>query len=118
MIRRVTFEKSTWNDVPAKFEAGTPHIAGAIALPAAITDRFGVITTTGSMSLTAYLLHIVIVVGAFDYGVATMGWSVGEQELAFFGLVTLMVLSCVGFARWNRVGPAERIMKRIATPQR
>lgn len=93
-------------------------IAGAIALPAAITDRFGAVTTTGSMSLTAYLLHIVIVVGAFDYGVATMDWSVGAQELAFFCLVGLMILSCVGFARWNRVGPAERVMKRIATPAR
>ena len=36
MIRSVTFEGSTWNDLPYKFEAGTPHIAGAIALGAAI----------------------------------------------------------------------------------
>lgn len=36
MIRRVTFEKSDWNDLPYKFEAGTPHIAGVIALGAAL----------------------------------------------------------------------------------
>ncbi|HET9554445.1 MAG TPA: cysteine desulfurase [Anaeromyxobacteraceae bacterium] len=36
MIRSVTFEGSTWNDVPHKFEAGTPHIAGAVGLAAAI----------------------------------------------------------------------------------
>lgn len=36
MIRTVTFEGSTWNDLPYKFEAGTPHIAGAIGLGAAI----------------------------------------------------------------------------------
>ncbi|HUL72673.1 MAG TPA: cysteine desulfurase [Vicinamibacterales bacterium] len=36
MIRTVTVEKSTWNDLPYKFEAGTPHIAGAIGLGAAI----------------------------------------------------------------------------------
>lgn len=36
MIRTVTFEKSTWNDLPYKFEAGTPHIAGMIGLGAAI----------------------------------------------------------------------------------
>jgi cysteine desulfurase/selenocysteine lyase len=36
MIRRVTFEKSTWNDLPAKFEAGTPNIAGGVGLGAAI----------------------------------------------------------------------------------
>jgi cysteine desulfurase/selenocysteine lyase len=36
MIRSVTFEKTTFNDPPYKFEAGTPHIAGAIGLAAAI----------------------------------------------------------------------------------
>ncbi len=35
MIRTVTFEKTTYNDLPAKFEAGTPNIAGAIGLGAA-----------------------------------------------------------------------------------
>jgi cysteine desulfurase/selenocysteine lyase len=36
MIRAVTFEGSTWNDLPWKFEAGTPHISGAVGLGAAI----------------------------------------------------------------------------------
>jgi cysteine desulfurase/selenocysteine lyase len=36
MIRHVTFEKSTFNDAPGKFEAGTPNIAGAIGLGAAV----------------------------------------------------------------------------------
>ena len=36
MIRSVSFEETTWNDVPYKFEAGTPHIAGAIGLAAAL----------------------------------------------------------------------------------
>jgi cysteine desulfurase/selenocysteine lyase len=36
MIRSVTFAKTTWNDLPYKFEAGTPHIAGPIGLAAAI----------------------------------------------------------------------------------
>ena len=35
MIRSVTFEKTTYADLPHKFEAGTPHIAGAIGLGAA-----------------------------------------------------------------------------------
>jgi cysteine desulfurase/selenocysteine lyase len=35
MIRFVTFEKTTYNDLPYKFEAGTPDIAGAIGLGAA-----------------------------------------------------------------------------------
>jgi cysteine desulfurase/selenocysteine lyase len=36
MIRSVTFEKTTFADIPLRFEAGTPHIAGAIGLAAAI----------------------------------------------------------------------------------
>ncbi len=36
MIREVTFHKTTYNDLPYKFEAGTPNIAGVIGLGAAI----------------------------------------------------------------------------------
>ncbi|MEO5896332.1 MAG: cysteine desulfurase [Vicinamibacterales bacterium] len=36
MISSVTFEKSTWNALPYKFEAGTPNIEGAIGLGAAL----------------------------------------------------------------------------------
>jgi cysteine desulfurase/selenocysteine lyase len=36
MIRSVTFERSTWNDLPCKFEAGTPNIAGALGLATAL----------------------------------------------------------------------------------
>jgi cysteine desulfurase/selenocysteine lyase len=36
MIKSVTFEKTIFNDIPYKFEAGTPHIEGAIGLGAAI----------------------------------------------------------------------------------
>ena len=49
MIRSVTFEKTTYADLPNKFEAGTPHIAGALGLAAAVKyvddigfDRIGV----------------------------------------------------------------------------
>ena len=36
VIKTVTFEKTTFADLPLKFEAGTPHISGAIGLAAAI----------------------------------------------------------------------------------
>jgi cysteine desulfurase / selenocysteine lyase len=36
MIRSVTFERTEYNELPWKFEAGTPHIIGAIGLGAAI----------------------------------------------------------------------------------
>ncbi|TAD98893.1 MAG: cysteine desulfurase [Bacteroidetes bacterium] len=36
MIKEVTFEKTTYNDLPFKFEAGTPNIADVVALKTAI----------------------------------------------------------------------------------
>ena len=42
MINTVSFEGSTWAELPYKFEAGTPHIAGTIALGAAIDYVTGI----------------------------------------------------------------------------
>jgi cysteine desulfurase/selenocysteine lyase len=36
MIREVTFAKTTYNELPYKFEAGTPHIGGVVALKSAL----------------------------------------------------------------------------------
>ena len=47
MIRNVTFEETTYNDAPAKFEAGTPNIADAVGLGAALdyVNRLGLVNT-------------------------------------------------------------------------
>jgi len=42
MIREVTQHAATWNDVPYKFEAGTPNVAGAIGFAAACDYLDGV----------------------------------------------------------------------------
>ena len=44
MISSVTFEKTTYNKLPYKFEAGTPNVSGAIGLGAALeyVDRLGI----------------------------------------------------------------------------
>ncbi len=42
MIKEVTFEKTTYNELPFKFEAGTPNIEGAIALAAALDFIHGI----------------------------------------------------------------------------
>jgi cysteine desulfurase/selenocysteine lyase len=42
MIRTVSFEKTTYNDIPYKFEAGTPNISAGIALGAAVDYLEGV----------------------------------------------------------------------------
>jgi cysteine desulfurase/selenocysteine lyase len=36
MIKKVSWEEATWNDVPWKFEAGTPNVEGAVGLGAAV----------------------------------------------------------------------------------
>ena len=41
MIRSVTFEKTTYAPLPAKFEAGTPDIAGVVGLGAAVDYLVG-----------------------------------------------------------------------------
>ena len=50
MIKTVSFEETTYADLPAKFEAGTPHIAGGIALESAIDY----VTALGPERIAAY----------------------------------------------------------------
>jgi len=59
MILEVTLEKSSWNYVPWKFEAGTPDVAGAIGLGAAVDylNSLGMKNVRGhEKELTAYAL--------------------------------------------------------------
>jgi cysteine desulfurase/selenocysteine lyase len=59
MIKTVTFEKTTYADLPYKFEAGTPSIAGGIGLGAA----FDYVTRIGLDKIAAYE-HELLVYGA------------------------------------------------------
>ena len=47
MIKNVTFEETTFNEAPARFEAGTPNIADAVGLGAALdyVNRLGLVNT-------------------------------------------------------------------------
>jgi len=63
MIRSVTFEKTTFNDLPYKFEAGTPDIAGAIALGAALDY----VTGLGMENVAAHERELL------DYATAAVG---------------------------------------------
>jgi len=55
MILTVSFEKTTYNDLPAKFEAGTPNISGAIGLAAAMDY----IESLGLDAIAAHEHHLV-----------------------------------------------------------
>jgi cysteine desulfurase/selenocysteine lyase len=63
MILSVSFDKTTYNDIPYRFEAGTPNIAGSIGLGAAIDY----ITHIGLDAVTAYEAHLL------DYATARLG---------------------------------------------
>jgi cysteine desulfurase/selenocysteine lyase len=72
MIRRVELERSEWNELPYKFEAGTPAIAEAIGLGAAVDylSALGMETVRAhERELTAYALErLVEVPGLTAYG--------------------------------------------------
>ena len=66
MISRVTLERSTWNEVPHKFEAGTPDVAGAVGLSAACDyiDAIGRDRIHAhELALTRHLLDVLDEVG-------------------------------------------------------
>ncbi len=59
MINSVWLENATWNEIPHKFEAGTPNIAGAVGLAAAIDyiNKIGMVSMTlWEQELTTYAL--------------------------------------------------------------
>ena len=55
MIKEVTFERSTYNVLPFKYEAGTPNIEGAIALAAALDYIEGI----GLEAIAAHEQHLI-----------------------------------------------------------
>ena len=56
MIKTVTFEKTTYNEAPFKFEAGTPNIEGGIALGAAV-DYINAMNHAEVLNYENSLLH-------------------------------------------------------------
>ncbi|MBI2989573.1 MAG: cysteine desulfurase [Candidatus Magasanikbacteria bacterium] len=80
MIREVTYERATWAEAPAKFEAGTPHIAGAIGLKFAVDFIHNIgwnKIQTHEKELTAYALSLLAKVD----GLNIIGPASGEQRI-------------------------------------
>lgn len=60
MVLQVSYEKATWNDLPMRFEAGTPNIADAIGLGAAVDylENIGMDhVRSHEMDITRYALN-------------------------------------------------------------
>ena len=71
MIREVWEDRATWNEVPYKFEAGTPNVAQAVGMGAAVEYLEGLgmgEVRAHEMELTAYALERLDSVGATIYG--------------------------------------------------
>ena len=88
MIRDVTLTSVTWNDIPHRFEAGTPMIAEAVGLSAAIGFLEGLGAGSGSPSgLAAVREHEVALGGTFLEALdAAEGVTVlGPRDMAIRG---------------------------------
>ncbi|MGJ8673170.1 aminotransferase class V-fold PLP-dependent enzyme [Rubritalea sp.] len=103
MIKEVTFEKTTYNDLPFKYEAGTPNIEGGIALAEALKwmDNVGLDTIAAHEDklLTLATQAISEIDGIKIYGTAPQKASVlsfGIEGIHHYDLGTLMDQMGVG----------------------
>ena len=121
MIASVTFEKTTFNLLPYKFEAGTPHIAGGIGLGAAIDYLTGV----GLDKIAAYeqelLDYATEAVGAIK-GVKIIGTAREKASVLSFTIDGIhphdigTILDQEGIAIRAGHHCAQPVMKRFGVP--
>ncbi len=85
MIKIVTLKKTLFNDLPYKFEAGTPHIAGVIGLGAAIDH----VTKTGLANISAWetdLIQYALAESAKINGLRLIGTAKEKTSILSFTL--------------------------------
>ncbi len=121
MIRSVTFEKTTYAPPPAKFEAGTPHIAGAVGLGAAIDY----INSLGLEAICNYEKEL------FDYatkallaidGITIYGHDISRDAIISFSVANVhphdigTILDQQGVCVRAGHHCAQPVMKRLGVP--
>jgi cysteine desulfurase/selenocysteine lyase len=121
MIASVTFERSTWAPLPAKFEAGTPHIAGVIGLGAALSY----VSSIGLEAIAAHehdlLAYATEQVAAFP-GVRLVGTARQKASILSFALGDVhphdigQVLDLEGVAIRAGHHCAQPVMQRFGVP--
>jgi cysteine desulfurase/selenocysteine lyase len=121
MIASVTFEKTTYNVLPAKFEAGTPHIEGAVVLGVAIDY----LNSIGLDRIAAYehelLGYATEVIGAIP-GVKIIGTAREKASVLSFTLAEIhphdlgTILDQEGIAIRAGHHCAQPVMKRFGVP--
>jgi len=85
MIKMVTMEKTMYNDLPHKFEAGTPHIAGVIGLGAAI-DYIELIDFEGAIQHEHDLLNYANELADKTKGMNLVGTAKNKTSILSFTL--------------------------------
>ncbi len=85
MIETVSFDGSTWAAPPARFEAGTPNIAGAIGLAAAV-DFFDALDRSGAAAHEDRLLHMATEALSQVPGLRIIGTSPEKTSVVSFVL--------------------------------
>ncbi len=83
MIESVSFEGTTYNELPYKFEAGTPDIAGAIGLAAAI-DYVNALDREAAATHEAQLLEHALQLGAAMPGFELIGRAANKTGVLSF----------------------------------
>jgi cysteine desulfurase/selenocysteine lyase len=121
MIASVTFEKTTYNTLPYKFEAGTPHISGGIGLGVAIDYLTGI----GLDKIAAYehelLEYATEAVGAIK-GVKLIGTASEKASVLSFTLENIhphdigTILDQEGIAIRAGHHCAQPVMERFGVP--
>ena len=121
MISSVTFERSTWAGLPAKFEAGTPHIAGAIGLGAAI-EWLSAINLDVVAGYEAELLRYATAVVGDVPGVTLIGTAPQRASILSFAVDSVhahdvgQVLDLEGVAIRAGHHCAQPVMQRFGVP--
>lgn len=85
MIERVTFERTTYNELPYRFEAGTPNIVGAIATATALGYLQEVGTTAVAAHEHALLSYATERLSAID-GLRIVGTAADKASVVSFVL--------------------------------
>jgi cysteine desulfurase / selenocysteine lyase len=120
MIREVRYDSATWNDLPWKFEAGTPNIAGAIAFSPAIDylTRLGMDSVRKhEMELTAYALDklselkSIRIFGPMDINIRGGAVSFTDKDIHPHDLAT--ILDSYGIAIRAGHHCAQPLMRRL-----
>ncbi len=78
MIKEVSFEHTTYNEIPFKFEAGTPNIGDVIAFKQAITF----VNNIGKSNI---IKHENLLLQHFTSGIHKLNQAFGSEQIALYG---------------------------------